>query len=71
VLRSKRRGWIPSIVKVGIAIPLFALVALLLFRTISDPYEGSTFSIVASAVVIAGLATDELIGNDVRALLGM
>lgn len=73
IVKCKGRTAASWLLRLVVAIPLFAMVVWLVFQTIPDPFDPGmpTFSIVTSAVVIAGLAAEELIGSEVRTLLGI
>ena len=64
--------WHRWIVRAAIALPLFAASLWLVVTTIPFPQDPGvpTFSIVASAVFVSALALEELVGADVRRLLG-
>lgn len=64
--------WQRWILRAVIALPLFAASLWLVVTTIPYPQDPGipTFSIVASAVFVGALAIEELIGADVRRLLG-
>lgn len=74
VVKSRRRRTLVAwILRLAIALPLFAAALLLVFVTIPYPRDSGapTLTIVASAVLIGGLAAEELIGAEIRRMLGI
>jgi cytochrome c oxidase assembly factor CtaG len=72
-VRSQPRGAVSWIVRLTIAALLFVTSIWMVYRAFPYPavVGSETFSIVATIVLVAGLAVDELIGADVRRMLGM
>jgi hypothetical protein len=68
--RTNRQLWIARVI-----LAAFLAAGAILIVRYALPYPSDagmpTFSIVASAAFIAGLAVEELIGTDIRKLLGI
>jgi hypothetical membrane protein len=73
VLRSGGRGIAGWAARLAVAVILFAVALWMVYTSFPFPaYAGTeTISIVASAVFVAGLAVDELIGSDIRKIFGL
>jgi hypothetical protein len=73
VVKSRRKMPLAWLARWSVGLPLFAAALWIVLATIPHPRDSGmpTFSIVASAVLIAGLAVEELIGSEVRRLLGI
>ena len=73
IIKSARRGLAGWSVRLLLSIPLFLAALWIVFLAIPYPVDpgAPTLSIVGSAVLIAGLAAEELVGADVRRALGI
>ncbi|MBV8489365.1 MAG: hypothetical protein JO199_02455 [Candidatus Eremiobacteraeota bacterium] len=73
IARSSRRTVASWLVRLAIAIPLFLASLWIVFRAIPNAavIGAEALSIVATFVLLAALAADELIGADLRRLLGI
>jgi hypothetical protein len=73
IIKSARRGLTGWTVRLLLSVPLFLAALWIVFLAIPYPIDpgAPTLSIVGSAVLIAGLAAEELIGADVRRALGI
>ena len=73
IVKSRRRTVVAWTVRLLLSIPLFLVALWIVFLAIPFPIDpgAPTFSIVGSAVLVAGLAAEELIGADVRRALGI
>jgi hypothetical protein len=71
IVKSQRRTISAWVLRVAVALPLFLASLWIVFFSIPFPRDpgAPTFSIVGSAVLIAGLAVEELIGADLRRAL--
>jgi len=72
VLRSRLRTPRAWAFRIGFAAVAFGTALYMVLRTIpflADPIP--TFSIVASTVLVTGLAAEELLGSDIRRKLGL
>jgi hypothetical protein len=73
IIKSRRRSLTAWAVRLLLSIPLFLTALWIVFLAIPYPVDpgAPTLSIVGSAVLIAGLAAEELVGADVRRALGI
>jgi hypothetical protein len=73
IIKSARRGLTGWTVRLLLSVPLFLAALWIVFLAIPYPIDpgAPTLSIVGSAVLIAGLAVEELVGADVRRALGI
>ena len=71
IVKSPRRTIASWFLRIAVALPIFLGALWIVLHTLSSLRDDgtATFSIVASAVLIAGLAVEELIGGDLRRLL--
>jgi hypothetical protein len=70
--RPSQRWWAWS-VRALLALPFFGATLWLVVASVPYPRDPGmpTLSIVATAVFVCGLAVEELVGADVRRLLGI
>jgi hypothetical protein len=73
LVKSRRDSPMLWLLRAAAAMALFAGALWIVYGAIPYPADQSvpTFSIVGSAVLIAGLAADELVGADIRHLFRM
>jgi hypothetical protein len=73
VVRSQGRGVLSWVVRLSIGALLSFTSIWMVYGAFPDPAAigTETFSIVATVVLVTGLAVDELIGTDVRRKFGM
>jgi hypothetical protein len=73
IVKSQRRTVATWAVRLLVSIPLFLAALWIVLLAIPYPVDpgAPTFSIVGSAVLIAGLAAEELVGTDLRRMLGI
>jgi hypothetical protein len=73
IIKSSHRSAAAWAVRLLLSIPLFLVSLWIVLLAIPYPADPGTptFSIVGSAVLIAGLAAEELVGADVRRALGI
>jgi hypothetical protein len=73
LVKSRRRNVAAWTVRLLLSLPLFLAALWVVLLAIPYPLDpgAPTFSIVGSAVLIAGLAAEELVGTDLRRMLGI
>jgi multisubunit Na+/H+ antiporter MnhB subunit len=73
LVRSQLRPLAVWVLRAAVALACFAGALWIVYRALPFPVDPSmpTFSIVGSAVFIAGLAVEELVGADIRRILRM
>jgi hypothetical protein len=73
IVKSQRRTVAAWALRLLVSIPLFLAALWIVLLAIPYPVDpgAPTFSIVGSAVLIAGLAAEELVGTDLRRMLGI
>ena len=73
LIKSRRRPTPPWLVRASIALALFVAALWVVYFAVPYPSDPGmpTFSIVGSAVLIAGLAVEEFVGADIRRILRM
>ena len=73
IVKSERRGLASWALRLLVGVPLIGVSLWMVVTSIPYPavVSASTLAVVASAVIIAGLGAEELIGADVRRILGI
>jgi hypothetical protein len=73
LLKSPRRPPLPWLARALVAVALFAAALWVVYVAIPNPADPGmpTFTIVGSAIFIAGLAAEEFVGADIRRALRM
>jgi hypothetical protein len=73
IIKSRKRSLAGWTARLLLSIPLFLAALWIVLLAIPYPVDPGlpTFSIVGSAVLVAGLAAEELIGADLRRALGI
>ena len=73
LIKTRRRPALPWILRAVSALVLFVAALWIVYVALPYPADPGmpTYSIVGSAVLIAGLAAEELIGADIRRVLRM
>lgn len=73
LVKSQRRPALPWLARTLAAVALFVAALWIVYIAIPYPTAPSTpaFTIVGSAVLIAGLAAEEFVGADIRRTLRM
>jgi hypothetical protein len=71
LVKSRRRPALPWLGRSLLALALFAAALWIVYAAVPFPADPAkpTFTIVGSAVLIAGLAAEEFVGTDIRRLL--
>lgn len=71
LIKSRRRPPLPWLARALAAVLLFAAALWIVYLAVPNPADPAvpTYTIVGSAVLIAGLAAEEFVGADIRRLL--
>ena len=72
-LKSQRRTLVSWVARIAVGVPALLIVLWLVIVSIPYPRDPGfpTFTIVATAILLAGIAVDELVGADIRRALGI